>query len=218
MSDFFQDHSVLFALICAGIGIGWGVWLTVWLLRLPAGSERMQAIARAVQDGAAAYLRRQYLTIAVVAAVLFVGIGLWNDLGWWMAIGFLIGAVFSAAAGFIGMNVAVRANVRTAEAAKGGVRPALKVAFGVGLGHRPPRRRPRAPRRRRLLRHPHELGRPDARRGDHEPARSRLRRLAHLRLRATRRRHLHEGRRRRRRPRREDRGRASRRTTRATRR
>jgi K(+)-stimulated pyrophosphate-energized sodium pump len=132
VSDFFQDHSVLFALICAGIGIGWGVWLTVWLLRLPAGSERMQAIARAVQAGAAAYLRRQYLTISVVAAVLFVGIGLWSDLGWWMAVGFLIGAVFSAAAGFIGMNVAVRANVRTAEAAKSGVRPALKVAFGSG--------------------------------------------------------------------------------------
>ncbi len=132
MSDFFQDHSVLFALVCAGIGIAWGVWLTVWLLRLPAGSERMQTIARAVQAGAAAYLRRQYMTIAVVAFVLFIGIGLWNDLGWWMALGFLIGAVFSAAAGFIGMNVAVRANVRTAEAAKGGVRPALKVAFGSG--------------------------------------------------------------------------------------
>ncbi len=132
MNEFFQDHSVLFALICAGIGIAWGVWLTIWLLRLPAGSERMQEIARAVQQGAAAYLRRQYLTISVVAFVLFIGIGLWNDLGWWMAIGFLIGAVFSSAAGFTGMNVAVRANVRTAEAAKGGVRPALKVAFGSG--------------------------------------------------------------------------------------
>ncbi|HEX2506457.1 MAG TPA: sodium-translocating pyrophosphatase [Gaiellaceae bacterium] len=132
MSDFFQDHSVLFALLCAGVGIGWGVWLTVWLMRLPAGSERMQTIARAIQQGAAAYLRRQYLTIAGVAAVLFLGIGLWNDLGWYTAFGFLIGAVFSAAAGFIGMNVAVRANVRTAEAAKGGVRPALRVAFSAG--------------------------------------------------------------------------------------
>jgi K(+)-stimulated pyrophosphate-energized sodium pump len=132
VSGFFQDHSVLFALICAGIGIGWGIWLTVWLLGLPAGSERMQTIARAVQQGAAAYLRRQYLTIAVVAAVLFIGIGLWNDLGWGTAFGFLIGASLSAAAGFTGMNVAVRANVRTAEAAKGGVRPALRVAFGAG--------------------------------------------------------------------------------------
>ena len=132
MSEFFQDHSVLFALVCAGIGIGFGIGLTVWLLRLPAGNARMQEIAHAVQEGASAYLRRQYLTIAGVAAVLFVGIGLWNDLGWGTAFGFLIGAAFSAAAGFIGMNVAVRANVRTAEAARGGVKPALRVAFASG--------------------------------------------------------------------------------------
>ncbi len=132
MSGFFQDHSVLFALICAGFGIGWGVMLTVRLLALPEGSDRMKEIALAVQQGAAAYLRRQYMTIGVVAIVIFLGIGFWNDLGWGTAFGFLIGAVFSAAAGFAGMNVAVRANVRTAEAAKGGVRPALKVAFGAG--------------------------------------------------------------------------------------
>jgi len=132
VSGFFQDHSVLFALICAGFGIGWGVMLTVRLLALPEGSDRMKEIALAVQQGAAAYLRRQYMTICVVAIVIFLGIGFWNDLGWGTAFGFLIGAVFSAAAGFAGMNVAVRANVRTAEAAKGGVRPALKVAFGAG--------------------------------------------------------------------------------------
>jgi len=132
VSGFFQDHSVLFALICAGFGIGWGVMLTVRLLALPEGSDRMKEIALAVQQGAAAYLRRQYMTIGVVAIVIFLGIGFWNDLGWGTAFGFLIGAVFSAAAGFAGMNVAVRANVRTAEAAKGGVRPALKVAFGAG--------------------------------------------------------------------------------------
>ena len=132
MTDFFQDHSVLFALVTAAFGIAAGVAYTVWLLRLAAGNERMQQISHAVQEGASAYLRRQYLTIAAVAAVLFLVIGLWDDLGWGTAVGFLIGAVFSAAAGFIGMNVAVRANVRTAEAARHGVGPALRVAFRAG--------------------------------------------------------------------------------------
>jgi K(+)-stimulated pyrophosphate-energized sodium pump len=132
VTDFFQSHTVLFALLCAGVALVWGLVLTLWLLRLPAGTDRMQEIARAVQQGAAAYLRRQYLTIAVVAAVIFLGIGLWDDLGWGTAFGFLIGAVLSAAAGFTGMNVAVRANVRTAEAAKDGVSAALRVAFRAG--------------------------------------------------------------------------------------
>jgi K(+)-stimulated pyrophosphate-energized sodium pump len=130
--DFFADNPVLIALVCSGVAIAFGIGLTVWLLGLPAGSERMQAIAHAVQEGASAYLRRQYTTIAAVAVVLFLVIGFWNDLGWSTAFGFLIGAVLSAAAGFIGMNVAVRANVRTAEAAKRGVAPALRVAFSAG--------------------------------------------------------------------------------------
>jgi K(+)-stimulated pyrophosphate-energized sodium pump len=132
MIDFFKDHPVLFALVCAAVAVGYGIVLTVWLLRQPAGSERMREIARAVQEGAAAYLRRQYTTIAVVAIVPFLLLGFYDELGWGTAIGFLIGAVLSAAAGFIGMNVAVRSNVRTAEAAKRGLRPALSVAFRAG--------------------------------------------------------------------------------------
>ncbi len=130
--SWFMDHAVLFALLCAGAAVVYGLVLTVWLLRQPAGNERMQEIARAVQEGAAAYLRRQYTTIAVVAIAPFLLLGFYHSLGWGTAIGFLIGAVLSAAAGFIGMNVAVRSNVRTAEAARHGLPPALNVAFRAG--------------------------------------------------------------------------------------
>ena len=130
--DFFKDHAVLFALICAGVAVVYGIYLVYWLLSRPAGSERMQEIARAIQEGAAAYLRKQYTTIAVVAIVPFLLLGFYDKLGWGTAIGFLIGATLSAAAGFIGMNVAVRSNVRTAEAAKEGLKPALDVAFRAG--------------------------------------------------------------------------------------
>src|ERR1700745_3534659 len=130
--SWFMHHAVLFALLCAGAAVFYGLGLTVWLLQQPAGTERMQEIARAVQEGAAAYLRRQYSTIAVVAIVPFLLLGFYHKLGWGTAVGFLIGASLSAAAGFIGMNVAVRANVRTAEAARHGLRPALNVAFRAG--------------------------------------------------------------------------------------
>ncbi|HYZ79268.1 MAG TPA: sodium-translocating pyrophosphatase [Gaiellaceae bacterium] len=123
---------MLFALLCAGAAIAYGLGLTFWLLQRPAGTERMQEIARAVQEGAAAYLRRQYSTIAVVAIVPFLLLGFYHKLGWGTAVGFLIGAALSAAAGFIGMNVAVRSNVRTAEAARHGLPPALNVAFRAG--------------------------------------------------------------------------------------
>src|SRR4051812_7607391 len=130
--SWFQDHAVLFALLCAGAAVLYGLGLTLWLLRQPAGTERMREIARAIQEGAAAYLRRQYQTIAFVAIVPFLLLGFYDKLGWGTAIGFLIGAALSAAAGFIGMNVAVRSNVRTAEAAKQGLNPALNVAFRAG--------------------------------------------------------------------------------------
>jgi len=130
--DFFKDHAVLFALICAGVAVVYGIYLVYWLLSRPAGSERMQEIARAVQEGADAYLRKQYTTVAIVAIVPFLLLGFYDKLGWGTAIGFLIGATLSAAAGFIGMNVAVRSNVRTAEAAKEGLKPALAVAFRAG--------------------------------------------------------------------------------------
>jgi K(+)-stimulated pyrophosphate-energized sodium pump len=130
--SWFKDHAVLFALICAGVAIAHGLYLTYWLLSRPDGDERMREIARAVQEGAAAYLRKQYTTIAAVSVVPFLVLGFYNKLGWGTAVGFLVGAILSASAGFIGMNVAVRSNVRTAEAAKGGLKPALNVAFRAG--------------------------------------------------------------------------------------
>ncbi|HEY6606461.1 MAG TPA: sodium-translocating pyrophosphatase [Gaiellaceae bacterium] len=132
VASFFNDHAVLFALVCAAVAIAYGIALTWWLLSQPEGNERMREIGRAIQEGAAAYLRRQYATIAVVSIVPFLLLGFYNKLGWGTAIGFLVGAALSAAAGFIGMNVAVRSNVRTAEAARHGLRPALNVAFRAG--------------------------------------------------------------------------------------
>ena len=130
--NWFMHHAVLVGLVGAGVAVAYGLWLTVWLLKQPGGNERMREIASAVQEGANAYLKRQYTTIALVAIVPFVLLGVYNKLGWGTAFGFLIGALLSAGAGFIGMNVSVRSNVRTAEAARDGLKPALNVAFKAG--------------------------------------------------------------------------------------
>src|SRR5881227_36185 len=130
--DWFSHHPVALGLFGAAVAVGYGLYLTWWLMKQPAGNERMREIAAAIQEGAAAYLKKQYTTIAIVAIVPFILLGVYNKLGWGTAFGFLIGAVLSSAAGFIGMNVAVRSNVRTAEAARNGLAPALNVAFRAG--------------------------------------------------------------------------------------
>ncbi len=127
---------IMFAVASAAVGIAYGLYLAVWVFKREGGNAEMQRIAQAIQEGASAYLNRQYRAIGVVAvillAILWVG-GIWSDqFGLVMAIGFLVGAGASATAGYVGMYIAVRANVRTAQAAQRGLNAALTVAFRGG--------------------------------------------------------------------------------------
>jgi len=126
-----MTNQVYFLALGAGIlSVIYGIYLILWIMRKPEGNEKMKEIARAIQEGAKAYLNRQYRTVAVVGLVVFLILG--AAISWLTAIGFLVGAVLSALAGYIGMNISVRSNVRTAEAAKDGLNPALQVAFKGG--------------------------------------------------------------------------------------
>jgi K(+)-stimulated pyrophosphate-energized sodium pump len=125
-----EQYAVVFALACAVAAVAYGLISASWILKLPQGSDRMKQIAAAIQEGAGAYMKRQYSIIAIVGVIMFAV--LFVTLGKLTAIGFAIGAIFSGLTGFIGMFVSVRANIRTTEAAKSGIQKALNVAFKGG--------------------------------------------------------------------------------------
>ncbi len=125
-----MSDGLLFALGCAVVAIIYGAISITSIMKLPQGSDEMKKIARAIQEGALAYLARQYTAISIVGVILFVAIGIFLD--WYTAIGFAVGAIFSGLAGYIGMHVSVRSNSRTAQAATIGINPALTVAFKGG--------------------------------------------------------------------------------------
>ncbi|HYS74502.1 MAG TPA: sodium-translocating pyrophosphatase [Burkholderiales bacterium] len=120
------------AIVCGAAALAYGGWQISWILQQPTGNDRMREIAQAIQTGATAYLNRQYTTIGIVGVILFLVIGLVPGLGWATAWGFAVGAILSGATGYIGMNISVRSNVRTAEAARVGLNEALTLAFRGG--------------------------------------------------------------------------------------
>jgi K(+)-stimulated pyrophosphate-energized sodium pump len=125
------DRAILLPIGAAGLlALLYAIYLIFWVLRQPEGNDRMKEIAKAIQEGASAYLNRQYTIIAGIGAVMFLFLTF--TLGWKTGVLFLIGAVLSGAAGYVGMNISVRSNLRTAEAARGGINPALQVAFKGG--------------------------------------------------------------------------------------
>src|SRR5260221_1612590 len=127
-----MNGGLLFAFVCGLIALGYGFWQRQWILAQPDGNDRMREIAAAIQAGAKAYLNRQYTTIAMVGVVLFLVVGFIPMLGWMTAIAFAVSAVLSGLAGFIGMNVSLQANLRTAAGAKHGAHAALNIAVNDG--------------------------------------------------------------------------------------
>ena len=120
---------LIIALICAVVALLYGAASSKWVLTQPTGNDRMREIAAAIQQGANAYLYREYIAIGAVGIVVFLVLGFVPMLGWYTAWAFVIGATFSALAGYIGMYISVRANVRTTQAARGSLKEALNIAF-----------------------------------------------------------------------------------------